>query len=99
MALASQFLRVRVLATPLMFMSFFTVYLFQAFGKGRISLFLGVTRWMVFNIPMLFLLNSIFGMFGLVWSQATADTLTVILSLCVYKRFRPAPGSLASEKR
>lgn len=98
-ALASQFLRVRVLATPLMFMSFFTVYLFQAFGKGRISLFLGVTRWMVFNIPMLFLLNSIFGMFGLVWSQATADTLTVIFSLCVYKRFRPAPGSLASEKR
>ena len=98
-ALASQFLRVRVLATPLMFMSFFTVYLFQAFGKGRISLFLGVTRWMVFNIPMLFLLNSIFGMFGLVWSQATADTLTVILSLCVYKRFRPAPGSLASENR
>lgn len=98
-ALASQFLRVRVLATPLMFMSFFTVYLFQAFGKGRISLFLGVTRWMVFNIPMLFLLNRIFGMFGLVWSQATADTLTVILSLCVYKRFRPAPGSLASENR
>ncbi len=93
-ALASQFLRIRVLATPLMFMSFFTVYLFQAFGKGRISLFLGVTRWMVFNIPMLFLLNSIFGMFGLVWSQATADTLTVILSVCVYRRFRPAPGSL-----
>ena len=93
-ALAAQFLRVRVLATPLMFMSFFTVYLFQAFGKGSISLFLGVTRWVVFNIPMLFLLNSIFGMFGLVWSQATADTLTVILSVCVYRRFRPAPGSL-----
>ena len=41
-ALASQFLRIRVLATPLMFMSFFTVYLFQAFGKGRISLFLSL---------------------------------------------------------
>ena len=98
-ALASQFLRIRVLATPLMFMSFFTVYLFQAFGKGRISLFLGVTRWMVFNIPILFLLNSIFGMFGLVWSQATADTLTVILSVCVYRRFKPAPGSLAPAGR
>ncbi len=33
MALASQFLRVRVLATPLMFLSFFTVYMFQAFGR------------------------------------------------------------------
>lgn len=93
-ALASQFLRIRVLATPLMFMSFFTVYLFQAFGKGRISLFLGVTRWLVFNIPMLFLLNSLFGMFGIVWSQVTADSLTVLMSLYVYKKFRPAPGSL-----
>ena len=94
-ALASQFLRIRVLATPLMFLSFFTVYLFQAFGKGRISLFLGVTRWLVFNIPMLFLLNHFFGMLGIVWSQATADTLTIFLSLYVYRRYRPR---LASEK-
>ena len=94
-ALASQFLRIRVLATPLMFLSFFTVYLFQAFGKGRISLFLGVTRWLVLNIPMLFLLNSLFGMFGLVWSQVTADSLTVIMSIYVYKRFKPSSSSLA----
>lgn len=92
-ALASQFLRIRVLATPLMFLSFFTVYLFQAFGKGRVSLFLGVTRWLVFNIPMLFLLNAIFGMFGIVWSQVTADTLTVLLSFYVYRKHRPAVGS------
>ena len=94
-ALASQFLRIRVLATPLMFLSFFTVYLFQAFGKGRISLFLGVTRWLVLNIPMLFLLNSLLGMFGLVWSQVTADSLTVIMSIYVYKRFKPSSSSLA----
>ena len=87
--MASAFLRIRVLATPLMFLSFFTVYLFQAFGKGRISLFLGVTRWLGFNIPMLFLLNFIFGMYGLVWSQVTADILTVVLSFYVYHRFRP----------
>lgn len=91
--LASQFLRIRVLATPLMFLSFFTVYLFQAFGKGRVSLFLGVTRWMVFNIPMLLMLNRIFGMFGIVWSQVTADTLTVILSFYVYWKYRPAVGA------
>lgn len=87
--MASQFLRIRVLATPLMFLSFFTVYLFQAFGKGRISLMLGVTRWLVFNIPMLFLLNTIFGMYGLVWSQAAADILTVTMSFYVYNKFRP----------
>ena len=91
-ALASQFLRIRVLATPLMFLSFFTVYIFQAFGKGRISLFLGVTRWLIFNIPMLFLLNTLFGMYGIVWSQVTADTLTVLLSLYVYHKYRPSVG-------
>lgn len=87
--MAAAFLRVRVLATPLMFLSFFTVYLFQAFGKGKISLFLGVVRWLGFNIPMLFILNSIFGMYGIVWSQVTADTLTVILSFYVLHRFGP----------
>ena len=89
-ALASEFLRIRVLATPLMFLSFFTVYVFQAFGRGRISLFLGVTRWLVFNIPMLLLLNAVIGMYGIVWSQVTADTLTVILSFYVYRKYRPA---------
>ena len=95
--LASQFLRIRVLATPLMFLSFFTVYLFQAFGKGKISLFLGVTRWLIFNIPMLFLLNAFFGMFGIVWSQATADILTVLLSFFVYWKYKPSVGTLKKE--
>lgn len=89
LSMASSFLRIRVLATPLMFLSFFTVYLFQAFGKGKISLFLGVVRWLVFNIPMLFLLNELFGMYGIVWSQVTADTLTVLLSFYVLHRFGP----------
>ena len=61
----------------------------QAFGKGRISLFLGVTRWLGFNIPMLFILNTVFGMYGIVWSQVTADILTVILSFYVFYRFGP----------
>lgn len=29
------------------------------------------------------------GMYGLVWSQATADSLNVIVSIIVYLRFRP----------
>ncbi|MBE5799063.1 MAG: cation transporter [Clostridiales bacterium] len=84
--LGSDFLRIRCLATPLMFSSFFTVYVFQGFGKGRTALFLGVMRWCAFNIPMLFLLNSLMGMYGLVWSQLCADILTVTLSFIVYRQ-------------
>lgn len=82
--LGTGFLRARVLATPLMFLSFFHVYLFNGFGKGRYALFLGVTRWLVFNIPMLFLLNRLIGIQGIVWSQLCADILTVALSVAVY---------------
>ena len=86
--LGTDFLRIRTLATPLMFMSFFTVYTFQGFGRGERSLFLGVTRWAVFNIPMLFILNHFIGMYGIVWSQVTADILTVALSAYVYFSYR-----------
>lgn len=84
--LGTQFLRVRILATPLMFMSFFTVHLFNCFGRGGTALFLGVMRWAMFNIPMLFILNTLFGMYGVVWSQITADTLTVTVSVILTVR-------------
>ena len=70
-----------------MFLSFFHVHLFNGFGCGKQALFLGVTRWAVFNIPMLFVLNHFIGMYGIAFSQFCADILTVTLSLIVYRRF------------
>ncbi|MCM1202398.1 MAG: hypothetical protein NC548_38045 [Lachnospiraceae bacterium] len=81
------FLRIRCLATPLIFMSFFMVYVFRGFGEGNKALFPGVLRWAVFNIPMLFLLNNIIGMYGIARSQVCADVLTVLLSSYVYRRY------------
>lgn len=92
-SLGTDFLRIRILATPLMFLSFFTVYLFQGFGQGNKALFLGVMRWAVFNIPMLFILNGIIGMYGIVWSQVTADIFTVALSIYVYNRYKKKSGT------
>lgn len=83
--LGAHFLRVRCLATPLMFASFFTVYVFQGLDKGQKALFLGVMRWA--DIPMLFLLNAVIGMYGLVWPQLCADILTVTLSYIVFSRY------------
>ncbi len=85
--LGTNFLRIRTLATPFMFMSFFLVYVFQGFGEGRIALMLGLVRWAVLNIPMLFILNYLIGMYGIVCSQVTADILTVIFSYVVYWRY------------
>lgn len=86
--LGTNFIRIRILATPLMFMCFFTVNVFNGFGEGKTALFLGVTRWAVINIPTLFLLNFVFGMYGLVWSQLVSDIIMAFISICVYEKYR-----------
>lgn len=85
--LGTSFLRIRSLATVFMFMSFYHVNLFNSYGRGGEAMFLGVTRWAVFNIPMLFILNHFIGMYGIVWSQLVADVMTVALSFAVHIRF------------
>ena len=87
-ALGTRFLRIRCLATIFMFMSFYHVHLFNSYGRGGEALFLGVVRWCVFNIPMLFLLNALFGMYGIVWAQLVSDVLTVALSFYVHWRYQ-----------
>ena len=62
---------------------------FEECGMGRKALCLGVTRWRVFNITMMLLVNGILGMYGIVWSQTAADILTVALSLYGYGKYGP----------
>lgn len=93
-AIGANFLRVRCLATPFMFMSFHLVNLFQAVGKGDRALFLAVVRWAVFNIPMLFLFNAVLGMYGIVCTQMAADICTVAVSFYVYHRFKVSVGAV-----
>ncbi len=86
--LGTNFLRIRILATPFMFLCFSMVHIFNAFGRGRVALFLGVTRWAVINIPMLFILNNLFGIYGLVWSQLVSDILMATISYVIYHFYR-----------
>lgn len=85
--IGANFLRVRCLATPFMFLCFHLVNLFQAVGRGDKALLLAVIRWAVFNIPMLFLFNAVFHMYGIVWTQMVADICTALISFAVYRRF------------
>lgn len=88
MTLGGQFLRIRAIATIMMFLSFIYVHMFQAMGRGDYALFLIVLRWALVNIPMLFLLNALLGMYGIVWAQFISDTLVALSSYLVYRRFR-----------
>ncbi len=82
--LGTQFLQARCFATPLMFLSFHMVHFMQAIGQGKLSFWLAAIRQLALNIPLLFLLNHLFGMSGIIWTQATADLLNVIVSYAIY---------------
>jgi len=81
-----QFLRARCFATPFMFLSFHMVNFMNALGKGRVSFLLAVIRQLCLNIPIIFLMNWLFGMTGIVHTQMTADFLNVIASYIIYFR-------------
>lgn len=85
-ALGTTFLRVRCLATFMMFACFNYCFFFQAVGMGKQSLALAVIRQLVFNIPLLLILNSLFGMMGIVWTQFIADACTAVISVIFYRR-------------
>ena len=84
--LGTAFLRARCFATPFMFLSFNMVNFMQAVNRGRESFWLAAIRQIGLNIPLLFLMNALFGMMGIVWTQAVADILNVIISYVIYGR-------------
>lgn len=65
-------------------MVFNMVHYFNAIGRGKISFWLAVVRQIVFNIPIMLILNYRYGAYGLVWTQLIADVCTVVVSYVVY---------------
>lgn len=84
--IGAQFLRVRCLATPFMFMAFHTLFSVQAMGKGKVAMWLAIIRQLILYVPLLVLMNHLFGMFGLVWAQIVGDIMTDIVSLTWFYR-------------
>ncbi len=82
----TQFLQSRCFATPFMFLSFHMVHFMQAVDRGKVSFQLAVIRQLCLNIPILFLMNMLFGMSGIVWTQLTADFINVVISYAIYMR-------------
>lgn len=58
---------------------------FQGIGKPAPSMFLSLSRQIIFLIPAMVLLGSCFGVEGLLWSGPVSDTLSGILSLIIAK--------------
>lgn len=78
-----RFLRICCSATPLMIYNILATFSLQAMGKGPESLFHSICRQGLVNIPLLFVLNHFFGLYGVVSTQLVADSITMIFSTVI----------------
>ena len=83
-ALGAVFLRIACLAVPLTSINFLISYTLQAMGKGTQSAALTFSRQGLVNIPLLILLNQIFGLYGMIWTQLVTELIMLPISLGMY---------------
>lgn len=86
---AAQGLFLLVLAFPIVGFQMVTVNFFQSIGMAQKSIFLSLTRQLLFLIPLLLILPNFFGQTGVWMAAPISDTLSSLLAgWMLYKQFQ-----------
>ena len=82
----SHLLRRFCMGLPFLSIDFLAVGVFQAVGMGRESLLFAILRKVVLEIPALFILNALFGLYGLASAQFCAEVILATAAILVLRR-------------
>ena len=85
---AAAFLRRMVTAMPLMSVAYPMIIQFQAMGRVRESLVCSILRKGVLDIPLLFLMDALVPLYGLMWVQPIVDFISLAVAVILYLRIR-----------
>ncbi|MBQ2144184.1 MAG: cation transporter [Oscillospiraceae bacterium] len=83
---AALFLRIRAAASPFQFTNYHTSFCMQAIGDGKATLLHAAVRELVFYIPIMILLDRIFGENGLAAALPVGECLGAIFALWLLHR-------------
>ena len=90
----SAFLRTMCLAMVFMCTDFMAVGVFASLGMGKFSLLFAILRKVVLEIPLLFLMNKLFPLYGLPYAQVITEFLlaiaAVVMLLRIFRKEAPA---------
>ena len=82
--LGAEYLRGRCLSLPFMMVGYHVVNFMNAVGKGAVSFFLALFRHLILIIPIMLLMNHLWQMNGLVWSQVVSDVLNSVTAYVIF---------------
>lgn len=79
----TRFLRGFSLGLPFLTVDFFAVAIFQAVGMGKESLIFAILRKIVLEIPAIILLNKLWPLYGIAYSQLVAEVILCAAAVIV----------------
>lgn len=80
------FLRADSLAMTFLAVDFLAVGVFQAIGMGKKALLFAVLRKIVFEIPALIILNTLFGVYGIAYAAFVAEFMLALCAVWMLRR-------------
>ena len=88
-AIGSKLLRGFCIGLPFMIFDFIAVGVFQATGMGKNALIFALARKLVLEIPAIFILDMLFPLYGLAYSQFVAEFILTIIAIgVIHKLFK-----------
>lgn len=94
----TRFLRGFCLGIPLLTIDFLAVGVFQAVGMGSKSFMFAILRKLILEIPLIFLLNHLFPLYGLAYCQFGSEVVMSCLAIITLRSII-RKGSAVSRKR
>ena len=85
-AFAAVFLRIRCLASPVQFINYNSSFCMQGMGQGKATMLHTVVRQLGLYIPLMFLMDRLFGATGLAATLAISETLSAAFALFLLRR-------------
>ena len=84
-AIGTKLLRGFCLGLPFMIYDFIAVGVFQATGMGKYALIFALARKLALEIPAIFILDMIFPLYGLAYSQLVAELILTVIAFVVIR--------------
>lgn len=85
-AYGEKFMRAFCLAIPFLIADFMAVGVFQAVGMGKAALILAISRKLVLELPLTYLLNGLFPLYGLPYAQTLAEVGVAVIAIAMLMR-------------
>lgn len=86
-SLSAHAMRLTTVSFPIIGFQMVVANFFQSIGKAKVSVFLSLSRQLVFLIPMLLVLPTLYGVDGVWYSMPVADTISALVTAIIMYLF------------